>query len=116
MEHYGALQSRYEMLWSVMEHYGTLRERHEAVTLHQLCPYGTECTHPLHVADEFSYSADSTLHPHHFSPLTHRSLTRTFTLNLTLKVVIVWVYQLTSGIKFQDGGRRIFKHRIFNFQ
>ena len=58
-------------------------------------PHGRECTRLLcascamSTADKSSYSAAGTLHPYHISPLTHQSLTITFTITLTLLAVLV---------------------------
>jgi len=95
------LENRYGMLCNVTVHYGSVTEHYRSI-MEPLC-YVTgllrkililpiqhrmhsstacaSCTMPT--ADESSYSANGTLHPHHFSPLTHQSLTLTFTLNLT---------------------------------
>jgi len=46
----------------------------------------------MSTADKSSYSAMGTLHPYHdtnISPLTHRSLTVTFTLTLTLLTILI---------------------------
>jgi len=110
MVHHSTLQSRYRTLQSVMECYGGLQDavestadRYRAITLcygtvmenidfsirprmHSSAAYAS-CTSAT--ADESSYSADGTLHPHHFSPLTHRSIILTFTLNLTPLTVLI---------------------------
>jgi len=43
----------------------------------------------ISTADKSSYSSVGTLHPYHISPLTHRSLTVTFTITLTLLTILI---------------------------
>ena len=63
-KHCGLLQNVTQVLWNP---YGKYR----------FYPHGPECTRPIRAsctmptADEFSYSADGTLHSHYFSPLSH---------------------------------------------
>jgi len=98
-KHYGVLLDATERYKSVVDCYRMLRERHGGVTLcyvmeplwkililpiwHRMhsCTACASCTMPT--ADESHYSANGMLHSHHSSPLTHQSLTLTFSLNLT---------------------------------
>jgi len=72
-------------------HFLSQNQQHQSVLL----PLTAENAHlpavhascAMYTADKSSYSAEGTLHPYHFSPLTHQSLTITFTLNVNVIVV-----------------------------
>ena len=85
---YGTLQKRCGLLRSIAQPLHYIMEPLQKILILPTRPVMhssaacASCTMPT--ANESTYSPDGTLHPHHFSPLSHQSLAVTFTLNLTL--------------------------------